>query len=228
MTYYDKIALKWHKITGYKGGSFKELILNQKIISKVENINSKKILEIGIGNGYFMPLLMKKKSGQVPENIYLTDVSKRNIEIAKKHFKVNNATYLKLDVYQKFKFEDNSIDLIISNMVFNEVSLKGLENGFREIKRVLSKEGKFIITVLHPKFIKKQIDRGVIKNNMMTSKDGIKIPSIERTFDAYNAVLEKTKLSFETEDVYGNKKLFNMKAKLKEIKDIPIALIIYG
>ncbi len=33
MVYYDKISSKWHKITGYKGGSFKELILNNKIIS---------------------------------------------------------------------------------------------------------------------------------------------------------------------------------------------------
>jgi len=228
MAYYDKIAAKWHKITGYKGGSFKELILNERIISKVGMVDSKSILEIGIGNGYFMPMLLRKKSGQVPKTIFLTDISKKNLEIARKNFKVRNAIYQRLDLYDKFIVSDNSMDLVLSTMVFNEVNKVGLENGFREMKRVLKNGGQFVISVLHPEFIEKQMERGVVKNNMMVSKDGMKIPSFERKLDQYLDLLELLELEFEMEAVFGNKKLFNMKPKLKEIAETPIALIIYG
>ena len=228
MAYYDKIAIKWHKYTGYKGGSFKELILNEKIISKVDEIKSKTILEIGIGNGYFMPLLMKNKSGQIPDKIFLTDLSLKNLEIAKKNFKVPNSVHRRLDLYKKFGFDDSSIDLIISNMVFNEVNSRGLRNGVDEIKRVLRHRGKFIISVLHPKFIKKQIERGAIKNNMMVSTNGLRIPTVERNLEEYIRLLDSRKFIYELEDVFGNKKLFNKKPKLKELEEIPIGLIIFG
>ncbi len=228
MAYYDKIAAKWHKVTGYKGGSFKELILNERIISKVGIIASKSILEIGIGNGYFMPMLLRRKSGQVPGTIFLTDVSKKNLEIARKNFKLRNAIYQRLDLYDKFIVSDSSMDLVLSTMVFNEVSDVGLENGFKEIKRVLKNGGQFVVSVLHPEFIQKQMERGVVKDNMMTSKDGMKIPSVERKLDAYLRCLELLELEFELEAVFGNKKLFNMKPKLKEIAETPIAMIYYS
>jgi len=228
MAYYDKIASKWNKITGYKGGTFKELILNDHVISKVTDIDTKVILEIGIGNGYFMPLLLRKRSGQVPECIYLTDLSGKNIEIAKKQFRVKNATYQKLDVYKKFNYPDNSIDIIISNMVFNELKGKGVENGFSEIKRVLKPQGKFVISALHPQFIDVQIQRGVVKNDLMTSKNGIKIPAIKRSVDKYLELLDDLEFEYSIEDIYGNKKLFNMKPKLKEIAEIPIAILLFG
>jgi len=228
MAYYDQIASKWHQYTGYKGGSFKELILNEKVISKVDQIQSKNILEIGIGNGYFMPLLMKRKSGQVPDKIFLTDVSQKNIEIARKNFKVPNSIYKKLDLYKKFEFEDHSIDLIISNMVFNEINSKGLQNGLDEIKRILRHNGKFVISVLHPDFIAKQIERGVIKNNLMISGNGLKIPTMERGLAEYKNTFKERDLTFELEEVFGNKKLYNKKPKLKTLKNIPIGLIIFG
>jgi len=226
MAYYDKIAAKWHKTTGFKGGSFKEFVLNEKVISKINNIESKTILEIGIGNGYFMPLLIKKKSGQKPERILLTDISLKNIEIAKKNFKVPNSKYQKLDLYKEFNID--VIDLVISNMVFNELKIAGIKNGITEIKRVLKMNGEFIISVLHPKFIEKQIEREVVKNNMMISKGGLKLPVMKRDLKDYEKLLDEAELNYETQDVYGNKKLFNMKPKLKEINEIPIGLIISG
>ena len=36
MAYCDKIAARWHKITGYKGGAFKELILNEKAMYRTK------------------------------------------------------------------------------------------------------------------------------------------------------------------------------------------------
>lgn len=228
MAYYDKIANQWHKNTGYKGGSFKELILNNKVIAKVDEIEAKTILEIGIGNGYFMPLLLKRKSGQIPEKIFLTDISKKNLEIAQKHFKIQQAIYKKLDLYKSFPIENKSVDWIISNMVFNEVNEKGLRNGLQEIKKVLKPDGKFVLSVLHPDFIQKQIERGVIKNNLMISANGLKIPTIKREIDNYTKLLSELNFNFKLEEVYGNSKLYNQKPKLKELENTPIALILFG
>ena len=113
-------------------------------------------------------------------------------------------------------------------MVFNELKDEGIKNGFSEIKRVLKPQGKFVISALHPKFIEAQIQRGVIKNGLMISKDGIKIPAIKRSVDKYLEVLDDLGFEYSTEDIYGNKKLFNSKPKLKEIAEIPIAIIISG
>ena len=183
MAYYDKIATKWHKYTGYKGGSFKELILNEKVISKVGEIKSKNILEIGIGNGYFMPLLMKRKSGQVPNKISLTDISLKNLEIAKKNFKVPNSIYKRLDLYKRFGFEDSTIDLIISNMVFNEINSRGLLNGIDEITRVLKQGGQFIISVLHPDFIQSS---KILKGNLSVLFHGHQNPAELAEFGKIN------------------------------------------
>ena len=175
-----------------------------------------------------MPMLLKKKSGQIPDKIYLTDVSTKNLEIAQKQFKIHIAVYEKLDVYRSFKYADMSVDLVISNMVFNEVKKKGLENGIKEINRILKKEGRFILSVLHPAFIKKQVERGAIKNNLMRSAPGLKLPVVERDLREYEYHLKEAGLQYEMEDVYGNEKLFNMKPKLKEIKTLPIGLVIFG
>ena len=185
-------------------------------------------MEIGIGNGYFMPLLLRKKSGQVPEKIALTDVSYKNIEIAKKHFFIKGTIYQKLDIYKRFSIEDQSVDLIVSNLVFNEVGEKGLINGFAEIKRILQPDGGFVVSVLHPGFIAKQLQRGVIKNNLMTSKNGMKIPTVKRQLKEYQELLSTLEFKYEIIDIFGNKKLFNKKTRLKEIQEVPIALLILG
>ena len=45
MPHYDKIAKQWHSITGYSGGSFKRLILNDKILSKIQRIEDKTLIQ---------------------------------------------------------------------------------------------------------------------------------------------------------------------------------------
>jgi len=226
MPYYDRIAKQWHSITGYSGGSFKRLILNDKILSKTARIEDKAILEIGSGNGYFMKLLLKKFSGQIPSKIIISDVSKSQLELAKKHFYIPDAEYLILDVYKKFPISDNNIDLILSTMVYNEVTDKGLINAINESKRILKHGGRMITAVLHPDFIDKQVKQGVIKSGKMIANKGIRVPVLKRSMDKYREIFEKANLKSVFEDVYGNTELYNEKPVLRKIKNIPIALII--
>ena len=63
MAYYDHIAKHWHAATGYTGGAFKELVLNNLLLEKIASIDHCAILELGAGNGYFLPLVLRRFSG---------------------------------------------------------------------------------------------------------------------------------------------------------------------
>ncbi len=73
MAYYDRIAQLWHKETGIHGGAFKRYVLNAELMQCFDRIAGISILELGAGNGYFMPLVMERYSGQVPEDVWITD-----------------------------------------------------------------------------------------------------------------------------------------------------------
>ncbi len=98
MAYYDRIAKKWHRITGYKGGALKELILNDRILSRISGIDGKAIQELGAGSGYFMPLLLNRFSGQSQSRIVITDLSSELLTIARRNFMIDRAEYQYLDV----------------------------------------------------------------------------------------------------------------------------------
>ena len=154
MAYYDKIANQWHKITGYSGGAFKKHVLNERILGKLISIEGKSILELGAGNGYFMPFVFRKFSGQQPSQVFITDVSTKMLELAKKHFPVEGAEYRQLDVRGEFPFSDESVDIIMAAMVFNELSRAGLRKALMQCSRVLKHDGRCIVTVLHPAFVR--------------------------------------------------------------------------
>ena len=91
MAYYNHIAKKWHGATGSKGGALKRYLLNELILKRIQGINGKSILELGSGNGYFIPLLLKRFSGQIPSEIIITDHSSEMLKIAKSKFCVLTA-----------------------------------------------------------------------------------------------------------------------------------------
>ena len=60
-------------MTGYAGGAFKELALNDALLSHLPGIEGRSLLELGAGNGYFMPLVLRRFSGQIPAAIVVTE-----------------------------------------------------------------------------------------------------------------------------------------------------------
>ena len=98
MAYYDRIAKQWHDVTGYAGGAFKELVLNDVLLQQIPGIEGRSLLELGTGNGYFLPLVFRRFSGQVPKVVVITDQSETLLSIARKRFSVPMAAYQVLDV----------------------------------------------------------------------------------------------------------------------------------
>src|SRR3954452_6291108 len=146
MAYYDSIAKQWHEATGYKGGAFKELVLNNILLEKLSAIDNRSILELGAGNGYFLPLVMRCFSGQVPAEVVITDKSEKLLQIAQRHFRIADAIYQALDVCKPFPFVDQRFDIILASMIFNEVPAYCFSHALRECYRVMKKDSLLLIT----------------------------------------------------------------------------------
>ena len=229
MAYYDKIANHWHKITGYSGGAFKKYILNDRILNKLTTIEDMSILELGAGNGYFMPLVYQHFSGQKPLRIIITDISEKMLELAKKYFHISDAEYRQLDVRSRFPFENSSFNIILATMVFNELSMKGLQKARRECNRVLQYNGRCIVTVLNHAFVKGIAKREKLKKSRgmltMPGAGGIRIPVVIRSEKEYEKLFAANGFEIDSEDFYANRKVLNEKPGLAKAGNVPIATI---
>jgi len=230
MAYYDSIAKRWHETTGSKGGAFKELVLNNILLEKLSGINHCSILELGAGNGYFLPLVLRRFSGQVPSRITVTDQSERQLEIARRHFRIPDAGYQVLDVRKPFPFEDGQFDLVLACMVFNEVPARGFRNALDECCRVLSGAGLLLIAVTHPDFINSLRKRGLLKPTRegvltMPGSGSLRLPVVIRSLESYRRGLQEAGLQYEEAEGYPTPEVLNVTAGLRNAWKIPVALV---
>lgn len=230
MAYYDDIAKRWHETTGYKGGAFKELVLNDILLEKLHAIGNRFILELGAGNGYFLPLLLRRFSGQVPSGITITDKSERLLEIAQRHFRIPAAAYQCLDVCKPFPFANKSFDIIIASMVFNEVPSHCFKNALKECQRVLLDDGSFLISVIHPDFIASLQQRELLKRAKdhtltMPGSGSLRLPVVMRSLESYRHSLHEAGFQFEEATAASSKEVLNLKTGLRNAGKVPIALI---
>lgn len=230
MAFYDSIAKQWHEATGYKGGAFKEQVLNRVLLDKLLAIEQKSILELGAGNGYFLPLVLRRFSGQVPAQIVVTDQSERLLEIAKRYFRISDATYQRLDVGKTFPWADSEFDILIASMLLNEVPERDFRHVLAECYRVLSPEGLVLIAVTHPKFIEGLQERGMLKSTRegaltMPGSGNLRLPVVMRSLEQYRDGMQAAGFEYEEEDVYPTAEVLNRKAGLRNAGKVPIALV---
>jgi len=229
MAYYDRIASAWHRATGFGGGSFKKLVLNDLILSKIDSVSGRAVLELGAGNGYFMRLLMQRFSGQAPARTVITDQSARLLALAQRQLPIDGAEYMQLDVRQPFPLGTSSTDLLLATMVFNEVPDAGLCQALASCRRVLKPDGQIVATVVHPAFVASLDQRGLLKRHggrlTMPGSDGLRLPVVRRTVDQYRLALQRAGFDHTCEDVYPTDKLLNAKPALRAAGGIPLALL---
>ena len=231
LSYYDRIAKQWHETTGYQGGSFKRHVLNDVLLEQISAVSNNAILELGAGNGYFMPLALDHFSGQIPERVVITELSTRLLAIAQAEFFVETAEYHQLDVRSQYPFDDKSFDIILATMVFNEVSRGGLKRALWECWRVLRPNGRLIITITHPTFVQSLNQRHQLrreKNGPLTMPGAgqMRLPVVPRGVEEYGRLLEKAGFSWQATDVYPTEKVLNEKAGLRELGSKPLALVL--
>lgn len=228
MSYYDHIAQKWHSVTGYHGGTLKKHVLNDSIIDRIEFISGRNIIELGAGNGYFMPLVLKRYSGQRASNIIISDQSESLLNIAKENFRIDNAEYLRLDIRSKFPFPDGFFDLALATMLFNEISTASLKKALTEAWRILKESGILLATITHPGFIRRLDKEGLVRENRsgvltFPGKNGIRLPVVRRSEEKYDQLLTESGFEIESTEIFATPEVQKDKPALKDISKIPVA-----
>jgi len=230
MAFYDHIAKQWHEATGRTGGAFKELVLNDLLLEKITGIDRCAILELGAGNGYFLPLVLRRFPGQHPARLVVTDQSQKMLELAQRHFRLPGADYQCLDVRQPFPLGDGEFNLIIATMLFNEVPARDYSRALKECRRVLAPEGCLLITVTHPDFITGLHKRGLLKATplgelTMPGTGSLRLPVVIRSLGRYRRGLQEAAFSYAEDEAYPTQDVLNLKAGLRHNWKVPIALV---
>jgi ubiquinone/menaquinone biosynthesis C-methylase UbiE len=107
------------------------------------NLRSNSILELGCGTGKNTGLLAR--SG---EHVSAIDFSVGMIEKARQKLSLDNVTFIVADISQPWRFEDQSFDLVVCNLVLEHIS--DLSFVFAQVFRVLRAGGQFFVSELHP------------------------------------------------------------------------------
>jgi ubiquinone/menaquinone biosynthesis C-methylase UbiE len=231
LAYYDRIADKWHAVTGFHGGAFKRYVLNDRLLERVGRVEGLRILELGAGNGYFMAWMLRRFSGQTPERVVVTDHCEALLELAERYFRVEGAEYCRLDVRSRFPFPDESFDLILATMVFNEMSTAGLKRALAQCGRVLADGGRLIATVTHPRFIDGLSQRRELRRARgglltMPGSKGLRLPIFPRTVEQYERILSKAGFRGAREDLFATENVLREKPGLRRAGSVTVALVI--
>jgi ubiquinone/menaquinone biosynthesis C-methylase UbiE len=107
------------------------------------NLRSNSILELGCGTGKNTGLL-----AQIGEHVSALDFSAGMIEKARQKLSFDNVTFIVADISQPWRFEDQSFDLVVCNLVLEHIS--DLSFVFAQAFRVLRAGGQFFVSELHP------------------------------------------------------------------------------
>ncbi|AXV40953.1 bifunctional 2-polyprenyl-6-hydroxyphenol methylase/3-demethylubiquinol 3-O-methyltransferase UbiG [Methanobacterium sp. BAmetb5] len=108
-------------------------------------VSNKKVLEIGCGNGYGTYNI-----AEYAKNIKAIDMSPENIAYCKDQYPKENIDYIVANG-KKLPFKENSFDLVISFQVIEHLNTQDVNQYLKEVKRVLNKEGKFIVSTPNKK-----------------------------------------------------------------------------
>jgi ubiquinone/menaquinone biosynthesis C-methylase UbiE len=139
---YDDFGKQYHEKRLIPNKNFwNEFIEVPAMESLLKNaVKNKQVLDLGCGSGIFTNRL--KTYGA---NIVGSDLSKTLIEIAKKDFP-------KIPFYvgdaQKTTFKKDSFDIVCSSLMIHYI--KDLNKLFKEVSRILKKDGKFVFSFHHP------------------------------------------------------------------------------
>jgi len=230
MAYYDAIAIRWHQATGYQGGAFKKYILNDFLLAQIEDLQDKTVLELGAGNGYFMAMAASHFSGQIPSRLVISEFSRSLLSIAENNFRLSFAEYLQLDARGPFQFLNETFDLVVATMVFNELTDSAARRSLAEIFRVMKANGVLLLTVTHPDFIHNLERRHALKRDRqglwtMPGSQDLRLPIVRRTRVKYEKLLAGAGFHYLAYDLFADERVLREKPGLKAASATPIALV---
>lgn len=112
-----------------------------KLMGRLKN---KVVLDLGCGNGYLGPRFLKAGV----KKVILMDISPHNIRFAKEATQSKKAVFIQQDATKKWKVPSNSLDIVFTDMMLNEV--ENVKTPLKEAFRCLKSGGQIIAAVTHP------------------------------------------------------------------------------
>ncbi len=128
-----------------ESGTYNELVEIPAMLSLIDDVKDKKVLDAGCGYGYYSILLAKKGA-----DVTGIDISEKMIDLAQKNAAESQVKceFHVCDMQDLSMFNSNVFDLTISSIVIG--NLDDLGNAFSEVSRVLKSKGIFIFSETHP------------------------------------------------------------------------------
>lgn len=122
-----------------------DMALKRRAKSIIEGLNlqdGQKILDVGCGDGFYLHLL-----SSLGINLKLTgaDYDSRGLESARRNLGSKKIPLVQADLMKKLPFTSNSFDGVVMSEVAEH--LPDDVKGFKEVYRVLKKDGVFVLTV---------------------------------------------------------------------------------
>ncbi|NQV91024.1 class I SAM-dependent methyltransferase [Candidatus Woesearchaeota archaeon] len=146
MTDYDKIAKHFLERRADKSRfDYNRDIEVPAMVKLIGNVKNKVILDLGCGFGDHSLKLSKKGA----KKIIGIDLSKELIKFANEQ-NISNCKFEVGNIDQKLKFPHNYFDIVISGLAIHYI--KNINQLFKEVKRVLKKNGTFVFSTGHPIF----------------------------------------------------------------------------
>lgn len=143
--YRDKtFAEYWNERAGDVGEVYKRFVLDPLLFKELGGFKGKAVLELGCGNGY----LAKKFLDEDVEKLILVDISEHNLEYAAQKVDSPKVQFLLQDATRAWQVDEQSVDVIYSNMMLNEV--EDIGSVCAEAFKVLASGGVFAFSTTHP------------------------------------------------------------------------------
>lgn len=128
-----------------QGKNFHSQIYLVAVNELLENVNGKRVLDAGCGDGFFSLELAQKGA-----LVTAIDGSDAMLNIAKRKHTHDNLQYYNMDLTRKLTFEDKFFDIVVANMLLMDIA--EIELFIFEVSRVLKKPGTFVFSITHPCF----------------------------------------------------------------------------
>ena len=139
---YDILAESYHEMRTKKypqGWFYNEMLEMPATLELLGNVKGKKILDFGCGTGIYAKILTKKRA-----KVKGFDISREMIKIAKQE---NPNLDLRVSSGNKIPF-DEKFDIVLASLVVHYI--KDWNRMFKQIKRVLKKNGIFVFSTGNP------------------------------------------------------------------------------
>ncbi len=132
---------------GESGDLWHRALIDPALLKLVGDCRGKKILDLGCGNGY-----LARRFARNGARVTAVDSSSRMIKNARAHDPMNilKIVYIQSDANRLDMIPSCSIDLVYANMSLMDIN--DAEGAVSEVNRVLSEDGRFVVSISHPCF----------------------------------------------------------------------------